>query len=262
MPSSSPVLTPGPIALESARAARVTVVLPTYNEAENVGRMLEALAALPAGCSVIVVDDDSPDGTARVAEAKQAAGIPVEVIRRRGERGLGTAYLAGFRRALACGATHVVSMDCDCSHDPGALPNLLRAAEEAEVVIGSRYVPGGCIPEWPLYRRLLSAAANRFVRALFRLTARDCTSGFRVYRREVLEAVDWGRIRSTGYAFLVETLYWATRGEGVRVREVPIRFADRRLGKSKMGAREALQGATNLLRLRAELRRSGRNPPP
>jgi hypothetical protein len=144
-------------------------------------------------------------------------------------------------------------MDSDFSHDPAAVPALLRALEGAHLVIGSRYVPGGRLVGWPLFRRALSAAANAFVRALFGLRARDCTSGFRAYRPDVLESTPWERLHSPGYSFLVEVLYWGSRRPDVRIEEVPIVFTERRLGESKMGLREIVQGASNLLRLRAQL---------
>lgn len=231
----------------------VWIVLPTYNEAENLPRMLRALASLGMGLRVLVVDDDSPDGTARIAEEFAREDPRVRVLRRAGERGLGTAYLAGFRRALGEGAGAVMTMDCDFSHDPKSVPDLIAASKTADVVVGSRYVEGGRIENWPLRRKLLSASANAFTRALFHMPARDCTSGFRLYRRAVLESIPWPRVRSTGYAFLVETLYWASRQEGARVREVPIRFVDRERGSGKMGPREVLSGVTNLLKLKAEL---------
>lgn len=250
----------------AGRRPRVWVVLPTYNEADNVAAVVAALAALDLGLRVLVVDDDSPDGTAEIAERLARGGAPVEVLRRAGERGLGSAYLAGFRRALLAGADAVLTMDCDFSHDPREVPALAAALGSAHVVVGSRYAAGGRIENWGLHRRLLSAAANRFARALFHMPALDCTSGFRLYRREVLEAVPWARVRSTGYAFLVETLYWASRAPGVEVREVPIRFVDRVRGEGKMGPREVLRGVASLLRLRAELARGGGGgrggPPP
>jgi len=238
--------------------ARIWVVLPTFNEIENLGQMLRAIAALDSDLRVLVVDDASPDGTGELAEGLARESERIHVVRRAGERGLGTAYRAGFGHALRAGADGVITMDCDFSHDPRAIPALLEAARAADVVIGSRYVAGGRIDKWTFRRRVLSASANRFARALFDLPARDCTSGFRLYRREVLEAIPWERVRSTGYAFLVETLYWASQQKSVRIREVPIRFVDRERGQGKMGAREAFHGATNLLRLRAELtRKSG-----
>jgi dolichol-phosphate mannosyltransferase len=229
------------------------VILPTYNEAANVARMVEALTALGAGLTVLIVDDDSPDGTGAIAESLAARSPIVHVIRRRGERGLGTAYLTGFREAIRQGGERLLTMDCDFSHDPAAIPALLAAAEDADLVIGSRYVPGGTISGWPPHRRLISKAANLFVHALFQLSASDCTSGFRIYRKPVVERIPWQRVRSTGYAFLVETLLWASRQEGVRVAELPICFRDREHGSSKLGWREAVLGARNLIRLWWEL---------
>jgi dolichol-phosphate mannosyltransferase len=236
-------------------AARVWVVLPTFNEIENLGQMLRAINALDPGLHILVVDDASPDGTGEMAEQMARESARIQVVRRVRERGLGTAYRAGFQHALGSGADAVITMDCDFSHDPRAIPTLLEASRTAHVVIGSRYVAGGRIEKWTLHRRLLSASANRFARALFDIPARDCTSGFRLYQREVLEAIPWNRVRSTGYAFLVETLYWASRQKSARIREVPIRFVDRERGQGKMGARETFYGVTNLLRLRADLSR-------
>jgi dolichol-phosphate mannosyltransferase len=242
---------------EGGKDLNVWVVLPTYNEAENLPRMVAALNALGLGLRVLVVDDDSPDGTAAAAEQLARRWPDLHVVRRVGERGLGTAYVAGFRRALQSGADAVLTMDCDFSHDPRAVPSLLGALGSADVVIGSRYVAGGRISDWSLRRRVLSASANGFVRALFRMPARDCTSGFRLYRREVLESVPWESVRSTGYAFLVESLHWAARAQGVRVREVPVHFKDRELGETKMGMSEAFDGVRKLVRLRFDLRRGG-----
>jgi len=224
------------------------VILPTYNEAGNLGRLLDDLARIPA-LRVLVVDDGSPDGTGKIADERAARSESVRVLHRRGARGLGTAYLAGFREALASGADAVLTMDCDYSHDPGQVPQIIIALESADLVIGSRYVRGGEIVGWSPHRRILSRAANTFVHALFSLPASDCTSGFRGYRRAVLEGIPWTEVRSTGYSFLVESLLWASRIPGVRVAEVPICFRDRDEGKSKLGWREAVHGAANLLRV-------------
>jgi glycosyltransferase involved in cell wall biosynthesis len=228
------------------------VILPTYNEAANLERLVGALRAVANEVDVLVVDDASPDGTGAIAERLAAADPRVHVLHRAGERGLGTAYLAGFREALARGADALLTMDCDFSHDPGAVPALVAALDGADVVIGSRYVPGGTIEGWPSHRRVISKSANWFVHALFRLRAHDCTSGFRLYRRAVVEEIPWQRVRSTGYSFLVESLFWATRPAGRRVAEVAICFRDREHGASKLGWREAVYGARNLLRLKLE----------
>jgi dolichol-phosphate mannosyltransferase len=227
---------------------KVWVVLPTYNEAGNLARLVEAIAALGLGLRVVVVDDDSPDGTGAIADGLAAQHPELRVIHRRGQRGLGTAYLDGFREALAQGAEAVLTMDCDFSHDPAAIPLLLAELDGADLAIGSRYVAGGRIDGWPPHRRLISRAANRFVHTLFRLPAHDCTSGFRLYRRAVLAGIPWERVRSSGYSFLVECLVWAVAAQA-RVAEVPICFRDRERGKSKLGWREAVYGARNLLRL-------------
>lgn len=247
----------GSVAVDAGKDLNVWVVIPTYNEFENLPRMVSALKTLDLGLKVLVVDDDSPDGTAAAAEQLARRWQDLHVVRRVGERGLGTAYVAGFRRALQSGADAVLTMDCDFSHDPRAVPALLDALTSADLVIGSRYVAGGSVANWPLRRRALSASANGFVRALFHMPARDCTSGFRLYRREVLKAVPWESVRSTGYAFLVESLHWAARSEGVRIVEVPICFTDRELGETKMGLREAIDGVWKLVRLRFDLGRGG-----
>jgi dolichol-phosphate mannosyltransferase len=236
----------------------VWVVLPTYNEVGNIARMIETLASLDLNLRILVVDDASPDGTAEIASQMSRQYPDVHVICRTEERGLGTAYLAGFRYAIEAGAGAVLTMDSDFSHDPKTIPALIQALHCADVVIGSRYVPGSRIVNWSAYRRGLSAWANRFARRLFALPTHDCTSGFRLYRKEVLQAIPWHRVRSTGYSFLVETLYWATRQDPTRVKEVPICFVDRTEGQSKMGWREAFWGIVHLLRLGVELSRDQR----
>jgi len=225
----------------------VWAILPTYNEAANLPRLAEELMKLDGRLRLVVVDDASPDGTGALADALAAHEPRVRVLHRVGVRGLGTAYLAGFREALASGAEALLTMDCDFSHDPAAVPRLIAALPDADLVIGSRYVSGGRIEGWPVHRRFISKAANTFVNALFGLPAADCTSGFRLYRRSVVEGIPWERVRSTGYSFLVESLYWATR-QG-RLVEVPICFRDREHGTSKLGWREAVHGARNLLQL-------------
>ena len=230
------------------------LVLPTLNEAENLGRLVSRVRADLPDLVVLVVDDASPDGTGALADALSAADARVRVLHRQGPRGYGQALTEGFRRALAEGAEQVATMDCDFSHDPVELPRLFDALAGADVAIGSRYVPGGGIRDWPAFRRLLSATANTFVRALFRLPIHDCTSGYRAYRRAALEVVPLGRLHSTGYSFLVEALYWICRA-GLRPAEVPIVYVDRKKGKSKMGPRQIVAGATNLLKVRLALRR-------
>jgi glycosyltransferase involved in cell wall biosynthesis len=202
---------------------------------------------------VLVVDDRSPDGTGEIADGLAAEFPDLTVIHREGARGLGPALADGFRRALAGGSSAILTMDADFSHDPGDIPRLLAALPGADVVIGSRYARGGQIRAWSFYRRLLSASANWFVRILFLLSALDCTSGFRAYEPALLELMPWDEFHSTGYSFLVEMLYFAARAGHGRFREVPICFVDRRAGRSKMGWREIVLGAANLLKLRLRL---------
>jgi glycosyltransferase involved in cell wall biosynthesis len=229
------------------------LVLPTLNEAENLPRLVAAVRAQAPALHVLVVDDASIDGTAALADGLADSDPAVRVLHRRGAPGYGEALTEGLRQALAGGAPAVLTMDCDFSHDPADLPRLIAGLEAAHVAIGSRYTPGGTIRDWSLSRRVLSATANGFVRALFRLPARDCTSGFRAYRREVLEGIPWARLHSAGYSFLVEVLYWSTQPAGRAVHEVPICFVDRRQGQSKMGLRQIVFGAANLLKLRLQL---------
>lgn len=232
---------------------RTVVVLPTHNEAPNLSRLVTSLRGLGLPLHLLVVDDASPDGTGRIADELARGHSDLTVLHREGPRGYGKALTAGLRWALREGAEAVLTMDADFSHDPGAVPLLLAALAEADLVIGSRYTAGGAIRAWPLHRRLLSATANAFVRGLFRLPARDGTSGFRLYRRKALEGLSWESFHSTGYSFLVEALYWISREAKVVIREVPICFTERREGRSKMGLREIAFGAANLLRLRLEL---------
>jgi glycosyltransferase involved in cell wall biosynthesis len=239
---------------------RACLVLPTLNEAPNLPPLLAAIRRAVPDLPILVVDDRSPDGTGAIAEELAARDEYLTVLHRDGPRGFGAALTAGFRRALADGAEAVLTMDGDFSHDPAEIKRLLGALESADMVIGSRYTAGGTIEAWSLYRRLLSAAANAFVRVLYDLPARDCTSGFRCYRRQALQAVPWERLHSTGYSFLVEVLYWASRSPQARVREIPIRFTERRAGRSKMGFREIVAGVFNLIRLRLGLLASGGPP--
>ena len=219
---------------DGAPGRSVWVVLPTYNEAENLEPLVVAIRErLPARGQILVVDDSSPDGTGEIADRLAAEHDDVEVLHRETKEGLGPAYLAGFRRALAGGADQVVEMDADFSHDPAYLPQLLRAAEDADLVLGSRYVPGGGVTEWGAVRRFISRGGSAYARTALGLDVRDLTGGFKVIRREVLEAIDLDAISSLGYAFQVEVTYRAIKA-GFRVVEVPIVFRDRREGNSKM----------------------------
>jgi dolichol-phosphate mannosyltransferase len=219
------------------------LVLPTYNEAANVEAFVAAaLAKLPASARVLIVDDGSPDGTGEIADRLAAADERIAVEHRPRKEGLGPAYIAGFRRALAEGAELVLEMDADFSHDPAYLPRLLDAAAKADLVLGSRYVEGGGIVEWTALRRAVSRAGSAYARLLLGVRVRDLTGGFKCFRRHVLEATDLDSIQSRGYAFQVEMTYRAIRA-GFRVVEVPIVFRDRRAGSSKMGLAIAAEAA-------------------
>ncbi|MCS7285935.1 MAG: polyprenol monophosphomannose synthase [Anaerolineae bacterium] len=213
------------------------VVIPTYNEAENVPKLVGELFALAIpNLSILIVDDNSPDGTGEIAR-EIAARHPdiVHVIQRPAKLGLGTAYITGFRYALDKGARYVIQMDADFSHSPSYIPIMLEKIQEYDVVIGSRYIPGGRVDErWGLNRVLLSWWANAvYIPLILKLKVKDATSGFRCFRREVLEAIDFSRVRSNGYVFQVEMIYLCEK-LGFRVLEIPIYFEDRRIGKSKL----------------------------
>ena len=211
---------------------QATVCLPTYNERENVERMVRALVA--EGVHVLVIDDNSPDGTGAVADGLAAELEQVDVLHRERKEGLGPAYLAGFRRALADGAELVLEMDCDFSHDPKDVRRLIAAAEDgADLVLGSRYVPGGRIPNWGALRRFISRGGCVYAQLWLQTGVRDLTGGFKCYRRKVLDTIDLDAIESKGYAFQIEGTYRTMR-KGFRVVEVPITFVDREEGGSKM----------------------------
>lgn len=235
----------------------VVVVLPTFNEADNLPAIVAALLALPiANLKIVVVDDDSPDGTGAIAD-RLASHHPgrVRVIHREAPRGLGRAYQAGCRLALEMGAQFVVQMDADFSHNPEDVPRLLEAVRDADVVIGSRYVQGGALDrEWNWWRRFLSWWANVvWTRLFLSLSVRDATAGFKCWRRAALEGIDLDRIRSNGYVFQVETVYVAEQ-LGYRVVEIPIFFEDRRLGQSKMSFAVKLEAAWRVLEIRTRHR--------
>jgi dolichol-phosphate mannosyltransferase len=207
------------------------VCLPTYNERENIEAMLRALR--DKDVRVLVIDDNSPDGTGELADRLAEELEYVSVLHRPSKEGLGPAYLAGFHRALAEGAELVLEMDCDFSHDPNDVPRLVAAADEADLVLGSRYVAGGGVANWGLLRRVISAGGSWYARVFLQVRVRDLTGGFKCYRRAVLETIDLDAIHSKGYAFQIETTYRALQA-GFRVVEVPIRFVDREAGGSKM----------------------------
>lgn len=226
---------------------RITIVLPTYNEAENLPKLVSALLSLPLDLSVLVVDDHSPDGTGAVADdlATHHAG-KVFVLHRAGKLGLRSAYIDGFRKAFELGADIVVQMDADFSHDPIVLTEMARCIASSDVVIGSRYVKGGSLDErWPAWRKFLSAFGNFYARTILAFPLHDVTTGYRMWRREALESMPLDRIRSSGYIFLVEMAYVAYL-MGYRITETPIHFADRRWGKSKMSLKIQLEAAVRI----------------
>ncbi len=232
--------------------ADCTVVVPTYNEAENIGQLIPRILDYPR-FRVLVVDDGSPDGTGNLVAALAAGEPRVSLHRRQGKQGLGTAYVAGFRRALADGAEYIFEMDADFSHDPRYLPALLRAAEEeADLALGSRYVAGGGTTDWGLARQMISRGGNIYAGIILGLPIADATGGFRCYRRRVLEAIDLDRVRSNGYAFQIELAFRAHQA-GFTIKEVPIIFPDRRVGRSKMSRRIVVEALVNVWKLRLGL---------
>lgn len=231
------------------------LILPTYNEAENVEPIVRAARdQLREGDRILVVDDNSPDGTGAIADRLAAELDGVEVLHRPAKQGLGRAYLAGFDRALTAGAELVLEMDSDFSHDPADLPRLIGAAEAgADLVLGSRYVPGGSVTDWGAVRRLLSRGGSWYARRILRVPVRDLTGGFKCFRRAVLEHLDLESVHADGYGFQIELTYRAVTA-GFRVVEIPITFRDRRVGESKMNTRIALEAVWKVPALR---RRSG-----
>jgi dolichol-phosphate mannosyltransferase len=229
---------------------RALVCLPTYNERENLEPMVRALGeVLGPDDGVLVIDDASPDGTGEIADRLAGERPNVQVLHRADKRGIGPAYLAGFRHALAAGAELVLEMDCDFSHDPNAVPQLIAAAADADLVLGSRYVRGGGTRNWGLVRRTISRGGSLYAQILLGAPVRDLTGGFKCYRRAVLERIDLDAISSLGYAFQIETSYRALRA-GFRVVEVPITFVDREAGGSKMSRAIVLEAIWKVPALR------------
>jgi dolichol-phosphate mannosyltransferase len=229
---------------------RPLVIVPTYNERDNLPALVEQLLMVD-GLRILVVDDSSPDGTGQIADEYAAANRSrVQILHRTGKRGLGRSYIDGMYVALRTDATHILQMDADLSHNPADIPRLIAATEHAEFAIGSRYVPGGRIENWPARRRMLSAFANRYIRAITKLGIRDCTSGFRCWRREALEQLPLASIRSDGYSFIVE-LAWEAAKAGFTCGEIPITFVERRMGASKLSARVIVESAILPWRLMA-----------
>ena len=226
---------------------RITVVLPTYNEAENLPKLVSALFSLPLNVSLLVVDDNSPDGTGRIADDLSGQNASrFAVLHRSGKLGLRTAYLEGFQKAIVDGADAIVQMDADFSHNPTVLLEMKKQLASSDVIIGSRYVRGGSVDEqWPLWRKGLSAFGNFYARTVLGFPLHDVTTGYRMWRREALQGMPLERLRSNGYVFLVEMAYLAYC-LGYRIQEVPIYFADRRWGKSKMSLKIQLEAAVRV----------------
>lgn len=213
------------------------VVIPTYNERENLPVLCQKVMEVAGGgVHLLIVDDNSPDGTGVLAEELAKQYPQIHILHRQRKEGLGRAYVAGFQRALEMGYRLIAQMDADLSHDPADLPRLIKASETADLVLGSRYVPGGDVSNWSRQRYWLSFFANQYIRLITRLPLRDATGGYRCWKREVLEAIDLSTIRSNGYAFQIEMAYRACR-LGFHVQEIPIVFTERRVGKSKLSKR-------------------------
>ena len=225
--------------------ATIWLVIPTYNERENLAKIVDASGAelervAPGDFRILIVDDNSPDGTGAIADGLAGTHHWVEVLHRPAKSGLGQAYLAGFQRAMEGGARLLLEMDADFSHDPRYLPDLIRAADHADLVLGSRYVPGGGVRDWGLLRRLISRGGGVYARRILGVDVRDLTGGFKCIRREVLEAIDLPSVRAEGYVFQIEVTYRAILA-GFTVREVPIVFSDRTQGSSKMSSTIAVE---------------------
>lgn len=235
-----------PQATERGPLHRIAVLIPTYNEAENLPRIVARVRSSVPEADVVVLDDNSPDGTGEIAESLAAADGAVHVIHRPAKQGLGAAYLEGFRWAIDAGYDAVVEMDADGSHQPEQLPRLLEAARDADLVIGSRWVPGGSVVNWPLHRKALSVGGNLYTRVLLGMPVHDATAGYRVYRASALATIGLGDVASQGYCFQVD-LTWRAVRRGLQVVEVPIEFVEREIGDSKMSrgvAAESLRRIT------------------
>lgn len=228
---------------------KTLIIIPTYNELDNLRPLLEAVFNNTATSEVLVVDDNSPDGTGQLVDQLAENDTRIHVLHRSGKLGLGTAYIAGFKYAIANGYDAAFEMDADFSHDPRYLPDFLKAIENADLVIGSRYIRGGSTPNWSILRRIISNGGNIYARILLGMTVHDCTAGYRCYRRQVLENIDLDGIQSQGYAFQVELAYRVQK-EGFRIVEIPIVFMDRRVGKSKMSRKIFIEGFLRVLQVR------------
>ncbi len=228
---------------------KALVIIPTYNERENLTELLRQIFALGIGLEVLIVDDNSPDRTGQLADEMAAADPHIHVLHRAGKMGLGSAYVAGFRYALDRDYEAIFEMDADFSHSPESLPVFLKELESADLVLGSRYLHGVTVVNWPLSRLILSYAANVYSRVITGMNIKDATGGFKCFRRQVLEAIDWSRVKSDGYGFQIEINFKAFR-KGFRIKEIPILFVDRRAGESKMSRKIVWEAAYMVWRLR------------
>ncbi len=236
-----------------AASAKIMIVIPTYNERENIERLIREIFTFEPACYITIVDDHSPDGTGRIAEELARTFPTIHVIHRTGKLGLGSAYIEGFKYALAEGADYIFEMDADFSHDPNRLPDFLEAIQNYDLVLGSRYLNGVRVEGWPFCRLLLSKFANIYACHVMALPVWDATGGFRCYRREVLELIELDQIRSNGYAFQIEVLHQALK-HGFRVKEIPFLFREREHGESKISRHVVREAFWLVLRLRAPLR--------
>ena len=228
---------------------KTIIIIPTYNEFDNLRPLLQKVFFYAPNTDVLIVDDNSPDGTGKLADEIHEEDARVHVIHREGKAGLGKAYIAGFKYATEHGYDAAFEMDADFSHDPRYLPDFLKAIEGADLVIGSRYIPGGDTPDWSPVRRFISGGGNIFARFMLGIPVQDCTAGYRCYRREVLESIDLDTVQSQGYAFQIEMAYRVMQ-KGFKIVETPIIFMDRRVGKSKMSRQIVIEGFTYVLRTR------------
>ncbi len=244
-------------AAAATRAEKALVVIPTYNEAENIVPVVGAVQAAVPGASILIVDDNSPDGTGAIADQLSAGNARVSVLHRPAKEGLGRAYLDAFRWALPRGYEYAIEFDADFSHDPKRLPAMLDAMSDADVAVGSRYVEGGGTENWGLARKVISSGGSLYSRLVLGVPVRDLTSGFVCWSRRALEEIDLDRVASAGFAFQIEMKYRALR-KGLRIREVPILFVDRRAGKSKMSRRIFFEALVRVWQLKFRVRREQR----
>jgi dolichol-phosphate mannosyltransferase len=239
------------------QASRALIVIPTYNERGNLEPLVDNIQALQCGFELLIVDDNSPDGTGEIADKLSAEREGIHVLHRAGKMGLGTAYVTGFRWALEHGYDYILEMDCDFSHHPRYLPNFLTEIQGADLVIGSRYVQGGGTANWGWVRKFVSSGGNFFARTMLGLKTHDCTGGFRCYRREIIEQVPWESLQLQGYGFQVGAVYHVERMKA-KIAEFPIIFEDRRVGKSKMSSHIVLEAFLFVMRTALSSRTNGK----